>query len=52
MEVKAREPEQLASSHLLLYAKLQKKDEKEELPSSVFLFEMLIRCKDPWMGGK
>jgi hypothetical protein len=45
------EPEQLAPSHLL-DAKLQKQGDKEELPASAFLFEMVRSFKDPWMGGE
>jgi hypothetical protein len=26
--------------------------DKEELPASVFLFNILRSCKDPWMGGE
>jgi hypothetical protein len=31
---------------------LQKLGDKEELPASAFLFEILRSCKDPWMGGE
>jgi hypothetical protein len=51
-EVKAGEPEQLASSHFLLDAKLQEQGDKQELPASAVLFERLRSSKDPWMGGK
>jgi hypothetical protein len=34
-------PKQLALAHLLLDAKLQEQRDKEELPASAFLFEML-----------
>jgi hypothetical protein len=30
--------------------KLQEQGNKEELPVSVFLFEMLTSYQDPWMG--
>jgi hypothetical protein len=51
-EVKAGEPEQLAPSHLLLDAKLQEQGDKQELPISAVIFEMLRSCKDPWICGK
>jgi hypothetical protein len=38
-------------SHLFLDAKLQGQGDKEELPASTFLFEMLTNCKNPWIGG-
>jgi hypothetical protein len=44
-------PEHLAPSHLLV-AKLQKTGDKEELPASAFLFEMLSCCKFSWKGGE
>jgi hypothetical protein len=48
--MKQGEPEQLAPSHLLLHAKLQKQVDKEGLPASAFLFDMLTSYQDPWMG--
>jgi hypothetical protein len=32
--------------------KSQEQEDKEELPAFAFLFEMLRRCKDPWMAGE
>jgi hypothetical protein len=51
-ELKAGEPEKLVPSHLILDVKLQEQEDKQELPDSAFLFEMLRGCKYPWMGGK
>jgi hypothetical protein len=44
------DPEQLTPSYLL--DKLQKQGDKEDLPASAFLFEMLRSCMDPRMGGE
>jgi hypothetical protein len=52
LTLKHGKPEQLPPSHLPLDAKLQKLGDKEELPASAFLFEILINCKYPWMGGE
>jgi hypothetical protein len=46
------EPEQLALCLVLLDANLQEQGDKEELPASAFLFEMLRSYRDPWVGGE
>jgi hypothetical protein len=45
LTLKQGKPEQVASSHILVDAKLQKLGHKKELPASALFSEMLRSCK-------